>query len=199
MSQKEITLGITAIGVIGGLGLYLLRDSDQKKDNTSTLRQNPKSTSDRLSRLKQTNKLRLKQKTKLAKIKEEQKIKEQSFQTLKRSSNDVNKMPAPIWTTMRSIFIQGYKRGFAESENDFIERVYKDYEMQGYDRQEAISRAFDIAIKSVQDKGLIVPGTHDTTDLGSEWQKVYIRDVGQKEFNRKFSEFQMILKLSKKS
>ncbi len=196
MSQREMTIGITAIGLLGGLGLYLLKDSGQKKEDAG-IRPNPKSISKRLEKLKKTKVIRQKQKNKIKKQNDIQNNQKQEFQNLKRSANDINKLPAAIWTTMRSIFIQGYKRDFAESERDFIERVFKGYVSQGIDRQEAVSRAFAIASKNVQDKGLILPGTQEATDLGVEWQKVYVREVGQKEFNRKFLEFQMILKLSR--
>lgn len=196
MSQREITIGITAIGLLGGLGLYLLKDSSQKKEDTDA-RPNPKSSTNRIEKLQRTKKVRQKQKNKITKQKNNESTQKQGIQALYRSASDINKLPAAIWTTMRSIFIQGYKREFAENEREFIERVYRGYDNQGIDRQEAVSRAFAIASKNVQDRGLIVPGTQEATALGVDWQKIYVREVGEREFHRKFLEFQMILRLSR--
>ncbi len=115
-----------------------------------------------------------------------------------KGTTGASEIPAVLWATMRAVFLNNHRRHAEEKTNAFINRVFSSYEIEGLSRREAISRAFAIAIKGVQEKGLITPGSQAATELGEKWQSFYQRDIGQKEYSKRFSEFEAIIRLGEK-
>ncbi len=198
MNQKEIALGVTAVGLISSVGYYLLK-KNKSGDGTSETRSNPRGQSgeNRIKKIKQSKKTLGKIKKKITKEKQENEKQQNLVKAIKRAASSDREVPAVIWTTTRSIFLNNHKRKHTETIDDFINRVFDEYANEGIDKSDALSRSFAIATKSVQDKGLIEKGTQVPTHLGIEWGKMYEREVGTREFDRRFTEFQAILRLAK--
>jgi hypothetical protein len=199
MLDKELALGITAAGLIGGLGFMMLKDSSREKDRQATgAHRNPSESKGRLDKLRKSKRAQKKTKSRLDKARLERDDLNQTLNGVKRTMS-ADEIPAVLWATVRAIFLKNHHRGTDEKTNAFINRVFDSYEAEGLSRNEAVSRAFAIAAKSVQDKGLVMSGTQEATELGHEWQNFYQRDIGQREYSKRFSEFEAIVRQGRKA
>jgi hypothetical protein len=102
-------------------------------------------------------------------------------------------LPTIVWLTVRSIFLdknklgRNYKKGISE----IYDIVYFDIS-----REEAISRAFAIAVSSLQKNKFLKKGTIDLTKKGEKRSKELSR-INENSLEKKYKEYEEILRQGK--
>lgn len=197
MNQKHLALGVLATSVC--MGLYVFKDKivgtkEDDKDveeedvdanaeiekQTATTKSNPKIEAIR------------KKASKIQRLKDDATI---AFQEIYSSQE----RPLVLWATVRAVFVHKLRREWNETPKDFIARVYALYNKEGVSSKDALSKAYRIAVASLQDKGFLEQNSKSATHLGNKWGQTYTREIGQKEIDKRILEFNAMLELAKNS
>ena len=197
MNQKHLALGVLATSVC--MGLYVFKDKivgtkEDDKDveeedvdanaeiekQTATTKSNPKIEAIR------------KKASKIQRLKDDTTI---AFQEIYSSQE----RPLVLWATVRAVFVHKLRREWNETPKDFIARVYALYNKEGVSSKDALSKAYRIAVASLQDKGFLEQNSKSATHLGNKWGQTYTREIGQKEIDKRILEFNAMLELAKNS
>lgn len=197
MNQKHLALGVLATSVC--VGLYVFKDKivgtkeedeevgreEEENDvkiekQTKTIRSNP------------TIEAIRKKASKIQRLKDDTTI---AFQEIYSSQE----RPLVLWATVRAVFVHKLRREWNETPKDFIARVYALYNKEGVSSKDALSKAYRIAVASLQDKGFLEQNSKSATHLGNKWGQTYTREIGQKEIDKRILEFNAMLELAKNS
>jgi len=197
MNQKHLALGVLATSVC--MGLYVFKDKivgtkeeeeevgreEEENDvkiekQTKTIRSNP------------TIEAIRKKASKIQRLKDDATI---AFQEIYSSQE----RPLVLWATVRAVFVHKLRREWNETPKDFIARVYALYNKEGVSSKDALSKAYRIAVASLQVKGFLEQNSKSATHLGNKWGQTYTREIGQKEIDKRILEFNAMLELAKNS
>jgi hypothetical protein len=195
MNQKHLALGVLATSVC--MGLYVFKDKivgsknedeDVDVDNTKINSENQTSQTRTNPKIDEIRK----KASKIPRLKDDATL---AFQEIYSSKE----RPLVLWATVRAVFVHKLRREWNETPKDFIARVYSLYNKEGVSSRDALSKAYRIAVASLQDKGLLVPESKDATHLGTKWGQTYTKEIGQKELDKRILEFNAMLELAKNS
>jgi hypothetical protein len=102
-------------------------------------------------------------------------------------------LPPLVWLTVRSVFLDKNKlgRSYKKEIGEIYDIVYWDMS-----REEAISRAFAIAISSLQKNKLLKKGTMELTKKGVKRSKE-LSKIYEDSFDKKYKEYEEILRQGK--
>ncbi len=108
-----------------------------------------------------------------------------------------NQTPLILWLAVRSVFLMGVERKPKETTHAYITRLFRKHKLKdGETRKDAVGRAYAIAIKTLQKKGLLKKGKRTATKKGIEQGDFLIESLGHKEIKKRFNEFEKMLNLS---